>query len=256
MFYGRALAPAEIVQLAEDQPARATLFLPAAQRSKDQKKKLREYFLAHDPLRAAFASQKRALARKEDLDWSVPSSMVMQEMIVPRDTYILARGDYRNHTEKVTPGVPGMLPQLGNDLPANRLGLAKWMVGPTNPLTARVAVNRYWQMYFGHGTPGCLPITPRSIRRRADWPACRISHRKPSASSICTSRARPLRWTCSTTSPSWRRSSGQYEGLQRRLHQRVVQIRSQSCGDWGHARTPSGKLNTKRVAIPRGVLWP
>jgi hypothetical protein len=176
-IYGRALAPAEIVQLAEDQPARATLFLPAAQRSKDQKKKLREYFLAHDapePLRAAFASQKRALARKEDLDWSVPSSMVMQEMIVPRDTYILARGDYRNHTEKVTPGVPGMLPQLGNDLPANRLGLAKWLVGPTNPLTARVAVNRYWQMYFGHGivkTPedfgsqGEAPVHPELL----DW---------------------------------------------------------------------------------------
>jgi hypothetical protein len=176
-IYGRALAPAEILQLAQDQPARATLFLSAAQRSKDQKKKLREYFLAHDapePLRTAFVDRQRAFARKEDLDWTVPSAMVMQEAMAPRDTFILARGDYRNHTEKVAPGVPGMLPQLGNDLPANRLGLARWLVSPTNPLTARVAVNRYWQMYFGHGivkttedfgSQGEAPVHPELL----DW---------------------------------------------------------------------------------------
>jgi len=176
-IYGRVLAPAEIVQLAQDQPTRAALFLPAAERSKQQEKKLREYFLAHDapePLRTAFTGRQRALARKEDLEWTVPSAMVMQEMLAPRDTYILARGDYRNHTGKVTPGVPAMLPPLGSDLPANRLGLAKWLVNPTNPLTARVAVNRYWQMYFGHGivkttedfgSQGEAPVHPELL----DW---------------------------------------------------------------------------------------
>jgi hypothetical protein len=175
--YDRALAPVEIAQLAHDQPVRATLFLPAAQRSKEQTKKLREYFLLHDapePLRAASAARKHALARKEDLDWDVPSAMVMQEAKAPRDTFILARGDYRNHTEKVTPAVPGMLPPLGSDLPANRLGLAKWLVSPANPLTARVAVNRYWQMYFGHGivkttedfgSQGEAPVHPELL----DW---------------------------------------------------------------------------------------
>ena len=178
-IYGRPLAPAEIVQLAQDQPVRAALFLPAAQRPKDQGKKLREYFLTHDapePLRSAFADRQRALALKEDLNWTVPSSMVMQEMLIPRDTYILARGDYRNHTDKVTPGVPGMLPPLAQDVPANRLGLAKWMVSPTNPLTARVAVNRYWEMYFGHGivkttenfgSQGEPPVHPELL----DWMA-------------------------------------------------------------------------------------
>ena len=168
-IYGRQLAPAEIAQLALDQPARASLLLSAAQRSKDQKKKLREYFLAHDapePLHAAFADRQRAEARKEDLDWTVPSAMVMEEMEKPRDTFILARGDYRNQTEKVTPGVPGALPPLSSDLPANRLGLAKWLVSPTNPLTARVAVNRYWQMYFG--TASSRP--PRISARRAKRP--------------------------------------------------------------------------------------
>ena len=77
--------------------------------------------------------------------------MVMQEMAKPRETFILARGDYRNKGERVTPGVPSVLTPLPKDAPANRLGLAKWLVDPSHPLTARVAVNRYWQMYFGTG---------------------------------------------------------------------------------------------------------
>ena len=77
--------------------------------------------------------------------------MVMAEMEKPRDTFVLARGDYRNHDEKVQPGVPAMLPPLPKDAPRNRLTLAKWLVDPAHPLTARVAVNRFWQMYFGTG---------------------------------------------------------------------------------------------------------
>jgi hypothetical protein len=80
--------------------------------------------------------------------------MVMADMKKPRDTFVLARGDYRNQTEKVQPGVPAMLPPLpplSNDAPRNRLTLATWLVDPNHPLTARVAVNRFWQMYFGYG---------------------------------------------------------------------------------------------------------
>ena len=81
--------------------------------------------------------------------------MVMSELTEkPRESFILARGDYRNQTEKVTAGVPSVLPPLPeavNGAPANRLSLARWLMDPANPLTARVAVNRYWQMYFGTG---------------------------------------------------------------------------------------------------------
>jgi hypothetical protein len=77
--------------------------------------------------------------------------MVMMELGKPRDTFILGRGDYRNKTEKVTPGVPAILPPLPKDEKVNRLTLAKWLVDPNHPLTSRVAVNRFWQMYFGHG---------------------------------------------------------------------------------------------------------
>jgi hypothetical protein len=64
---------------------------------------------------------------------------------------VLARGDYRNHGEKVQPGVPSMLPPLPEGAPLNRLTLARWLVDGKHPLTGRVAVNRFWQTYFGYG---------------------------------------------------------------------------------------------------------
>ena len=77
--------------------------------------------------------------------------MIMAEMKKPRDTFVLGRGQYDNPKEKVTPGVPAFLPPMAPGLPMNRLGLAKWIVDPGNPLTARVAVNHFWQEYFGTG---------------------------------------------------------------------------------------------------------
>jgi hypothetical protein len=77
--------------------------------------------------------------------------MVMEEMEKPRDTFVLGRGDYRNRGDKVEPGVPAILPPLPKGAPANRLTLARWLLDPGHPLTARVAVNRYWQSYFGNG---------------------------------------------------------------------------------------------------------
>jgi hypothetical protein len=77
--------------------------------------------------------------------------MVMTEMSAPRDTFVLVRGQYDQHGQKVTADVPSALPPLGKDAPRNRLGLAEWLVDPAHPLVARVIVNRYWQMYFGTG---------------------------------------------------------------------------------------------------------
>jgi hypothetical protein len=77
--------------------------------------------------------------------------MVMQEAAIPRDAFVLKRGAYDNHGDQIEPGVPGFLPPFQSDWPNNRLGLARWLVSPGNPLTARVIVNRFWQMYFGSG---------------------------------------------------------------------------------------------------------
>ena len=84
---------------------------------------------------------------------------IMQEMETPRDTHLLLRGAYDqpDKSQVLQPAVPDALPAMDDSLPRNRLGLAKWLLDPANPLTARVAVNRYWQMYFGTGlvkTPG------------------------------------------------------------------------------------------------------
>jgi Protein of unknown function (DUF1553)/Protein of unknown function (DUF1549)/Planctomycete cytochrome C/Concanavalin A-like lectin/glucanases superfamily len=85
----------------------------------------------------------------------ITSVMIMEDMPAGqmRPTYILRRGQYDqpDKAHKVTPGVPASLPAMPKDAPANRLGLAQWIVSPDQPLTARVAVNRLWIVAFGEG---------------------------------------------------------------------------------------------------------
>jgi len=79
-----------------------------------------------------------------------PRVMIMADG-PPRDTFILDRGNYESPREKVTFAAPAFLPPLPADAPRNRLGLAQWLVGPEQTLTARVIVNRHWQTFFGLG---------------------------------------------------------------------------------------------------------
>src|SRR5207244_4614054 len=81
----------------------------------------------------------------------VPTTLVFKEKPAPRDSFILKRGEYDKKGDKVGRGMPSALPALPKELPMNRLGLAKWLLSPTHPLTARVAVNRFWQQVFGTG---------------------------------------------------------------------------------------------------------
>ena len=157
-IYDRQLNPEEIAYLSSQETLRAILSTLPDKRSKEQKAWIRDYYL----VKAAAPRDQRAWAElkalREDekkLTAQIPTTMVMSELTEkPRESFILARGDYRNQTEKVTAGVPSVLPPLPeavNGAPANRLSLARWLMDPANPLTARVAVNRYWQMYFGTG---------------------------------------------------------------------------------------------------------
>jgi len=111
---------------------------------------------------------------KMELINPVEEIMVMGEMPKPRKTYILDRGAYDAPREEVSMATPEQVLSFSDDLPKNRLGLAKWLTDPKNPLTARVTVNRYWQMLFGQGivnTPqdfgsqGSLPSHPELL----DW---------------------------------------------------------------------------------------
>ena len=103
---------------------------------------------------------------------SLPKIMVMQEMVRPRQTHLLKRGAYDAPGEVVPVGTPERILAWSADYAQNRAGLADWMLSPQNPLTARVIVNRYWQLIFGQGivaTPhdfgsqGALPTHPRLL---------------------------------------------------------------------------------------------
>jgi hypothetical protein len=153
-LYSRALTPADVDRLALHYTVNAIVSGVVGRRSKDDAQNVRDYYLTYAApfeMRAANAELKKLRVEREALLRSVPSAMIMGELKKPRETFVLARGDYRNHTDKVEPGVPAMLPPLPKDAPLNRLTLARWLVDPGHPLTARVAVNRFWQTYFGYG---------------------------------------------------------------------------------------------------------
>jgi hypothetical protein len=130
-----------------------SLALAADKRSDAQKTELRDHYRKNvSPELKQAADQLAALKKSlDELNKQIPNSMVMQENPQPRDTFMLIRGQYDKPGEKVTAGVPGALSRLPEGAPANRLGLAQWLVDADQPLTARVIVNRYWQMYFGTG---------------------------------------------------------------------------------------------------------
>jgi len=130
---------------------------PADQRSEDEKKQLREYFLMHvypetrekcSPLLTRRSEIEKRLA---ELDQQIPGTLVSADLPQPREAFVLERGDYEKPREKVEPNVPAAFAPLQAEAPRNRLGLAQWLVDRGNPLTARVAVNRIWQQIFGVG---------------------------------------------------------------------------------------------------------
>ncbi|MCW5978202.1 MAG: DUF1553 domain-containing protein [Bryobacteraceae bacterium] len=139
-------------------------------RSEAQRGKLSRCFLgqhAPTPIRDAW-NRLAALRRERETLWErVSTVMVMAELETPRDTFVLARGEYDKPREKVNPGIPASLPPLNGDYPNNRLGFARWLVDPANPLTARVAVNRLWQMVFGVG----IVKTAENFGSQGEWPS-------------------------------------------------------------------------------------
>ena len=110
--------------------------------------------------------------------------MVLHELPKPRDTYRLERGlyDQPDKSERLHPATPPVLGPWNDRWPRNRLGLARWLVDPAHPLTARVTVNRLWQRYFGlglvktsenFGVQGELPSNPALL----DWLATEFVRR-------------------------------------------------------------------------------
>lgn len=136
-------------------PVRAIVATPGTKRSAEQQTAVRGYYRhavsGNSELKKLGTRITKLRKKRTELDGSIRTSMVMKQMENPRDTFLLIRGQYNKKGAKVEPGTPEFLPPLPAGLPANRLGLARWLVDPSHPLVSRVIVNRFWQMIFGVG---------------------------------------------------------------------------------------------------------
>jgi hypothetical protein len=144
----------------------AILQTPPAERTEEMTRQLWNACVARaeelTPQRVALANLKERL---RVLTEPFPT-MVMDVAEKPRDTFVLHRGDYSQPTDKVSMGTPAALPPLPADAAPNRLGLARWIISRENPLTARVAVNRFWQVFFGSG----IVATPADFGSQGESP--------------------------------------------------------------------------------------
>jgi len=158
-LYSRALSAPEIKALAGVET--------------DKTKAAPQYWVARNT-EVKNAEKELSSLRAQWLDHMQPvmEVMVMEEMPQARTPYLYNRGDYEQPIRPVETNTPEALPAFPEDYPKNRLGLAKWIFSKDNPLTARVTVNRYWQMLFGTGlvsTPqdfgvqGALPTHPELL---------------------------------------------------------------------------------------------
>ncbi len=175
-FYFRTIGATEsrVIEYTETGALRGDLvaaLLPADCRSPALEARLesswRSDFLPADRARrqalAALTERNRAL------ESAAPRTMVMRELDLARETFVLDRGlyDKPNRARPVARAVPAALGALADGAPRNRLGLAQWIMSEENPLTARVAVNRLWEMVFGTG----LVSTSEDFGHQGEWPS-------------------------------------------------------------------------------------
>jgi hypothetical protein len=160
----------------EESPLHRRLRERVASHHADVDEDVFEYFVnaVDQPYRDALAGLRAARDAENAFASALPEIMVMRDMPEPRVAHMLARGAYDAPAEAVEPDTPESIMPFAAELPRNRLGLAQWVTDPKNPLTARVAVNRYWQMFFGRGlvetqedfgTQGRPPTHPELL----DW---------------------------------------------------------------------------------------
>jgi len=177
-FYRRILPPAEIAALGSALTLNQIAKIAAQDRTPPQSLLMRSYFLkqsAPKDVKAAYEKLAKAEAALGAFEETVPTTMVMEEMPVPRKSYVLDRGQYDLPKEEVWPDWPDSLMTFRRAIPSattpprqTRLDLARWLVDPgSNPLTARVAVNRFWQLYFGVG----LVKTAEDFGSQGEWPS-------------------------------------------------------------------------------------
>ncbi len=151
----------------------AVIDTPPAKRSKEQIATLQKHYRETSP---ALQPLREKIAELEKSKPKIPTLPVMQELPVDkhRNTHVMVKGNYLTLGDEVSPGLPSAFHAPATDAPISRLAVAQWLINPDNPLTARVAVNRYWARLFGRGivtteedfgTQGELPSHPKLL----DW---------------------------------------------------------------------------------------
>ncbi len=133
----------EIVRLAEDE------------RSPEQQTKLRKFYrdkvATADALKKARDEQAELRKQRAEVDRQIPTTLIWREAKEAKPAFFLKRGEYDQRGDAVSRRTPTALPPMDPDLPNDRMGLARWLVDPSHPLTARVTMNRFWQQVFGAG---------------------------------------------------------------------------------------------------------
>jgi mono/diheme cytochrome c family protein len=154
---------------------RELLEKPPERRDAAQWEKLAAHWKERDPeLQRRLEELREARGTRDAVARSIPRVMVMGDASTRRDTFLLKRGAYNQPGEPVSAMVPSGLAFRGDGVLPDRLGLARWLLQPDHPLTARVTVNRFWQMLFGvglvktaedFGVQGERPLHPELL----DW---------------------------------------------------------------------------------------
>jgi hypothetical protein len=173
--FDRCLTPLE-VEISSSVSSPSPLNGERAGAGGEERQKLFDYYLANfdDGYTKRLAELKKLGDDENTFINRIPEIMGMGDLPTPRPTYVLKRGAYDAHGEIVEPATPESILPLDPNLPRNRLGLARWLIDPQNPLTSRVLVNRYWQLFFGRGLvvstenfglQGALPSHPELL----DW---------------------------------------------------------------------------------------
>jgi Protein of unknown function (DUF1553)/Protein of unknown function (DUF1549)/Planctomycete cytochrome C len=139
-------------------PLKAIVKKPRAQRTDDERKQLLASFVENgwttsrailEPIRQRIAQTE---AERKKVDEAISTTLVFRERTgEPKQAFVLNRGEYDQRRDKVGRSTPSFLPPLPAGAPVDRLGFARWLVAPNHPLTARVAVNRFWLHVFGTG---------------------------------------------------------------------------------------------------------
>jgi hypothetical protein len=165
---------------------RQALLVAGPKRSKEQKELVSDHYFKSVPQRQKLQTQlDQAKKSLTGIQNSVLITMIMEDRKEPRESFVLVRGIYNKYGEKVHAKVPDALHPLPKGATNNRLGLAQWLISKDNPLTARVTVNRLWQMFFGAGLVKTtedfgIQGEPPSHSELLDWLAVEFMEPSPS----------------------------------------------------------------------------